>query len=121
MKVTVQVQGLYKHNRMLRARALKVPKGAISIAVGYQGVFYALYVHEIMYHHHDIGKAQYLIDPARSLQPFLPKIIAGVMRKGGDFAKGLLVAGQAIQRESELQVPVDTGFLKSQAFTEREQ
>lgn len=121
MKVSVQVVGLYNHRKMMKVRALAIPKGVISIAVGYRGVFYAMYVHEILSYHHPIGKAQYLIDPARILAPFLPQIVARVIRSGGTFAKGLLEAGRLIQHHSELQVPVDTGFLKSQAFTEREQ
>lgn len=121
MKVSVEVVGLYNHRKMMKARALAIPRGAISIAVGYRGVFYALWVHEILSYHHDIGKAQYLIDPARALAPVLPLVVARVMKSGGTFAKGLLEAGRLIQHHSELQVPVDTGFLKSQAFTEREQ
>lgn len=67
------------------------------------------------------GKAKFLEDPARRLQRRLGQIVAVAVTQGKTLAQALLTAGLELQRESQLEVPVDTGNLKNSAFTRLEQ
>lgn len=66
------------------------------------------------------GKAKFLEDPAKNAQAKLPKTIEEGMRAGKDLAGALLVAGLELQRDSQLECPVDTGNTKASAFTRLE-
>jgi hypothetical protein len=65
------------------------------------------------------GQAKFLEQPARELSNdgTLARIVMGAMAKGKTMLQGLLLAGLRLQRESQKLVPVDTGNLKSSAFT----
>ena len=91
-----------------------------SVIVGYRGVKYAIFVHENLQAAHTVGKAHFLTDPAKRLGKSLGKQIAANVRKGMTFGDAVYLAGLRIQRESQLEVPVDTGNLKGSAFTEKE-
>ena len=80
---------------------------------------YALFVHE----NTEVNKAarakkgqkaKFLEDPTRTLANSgeLGSIVTRVVRSGASIMKGLLVAGLRILRESDKEVPVDTGNLK---------
>lgn len=66
------------------------------------------------------GQAKFLEQPARENRARYAAIVAGEMRKGRTLVEALLVAGLALQRDSQLLVPVDTGNLKNSAFTRPE-
>jgi CRISPR/Cas system-associated exonuclease Cas4 (RecB family) len=77
----------------LRAKAVQARKeGAPVVVVGYTAA-YAIYQHED-----------------------LTMTVAG----GATLAQGLMLAGLRLQRESQLLCPVDTGHLRSSAFTRLE-
>lgn len=68
------------------------------------------------------GQNKFLEQPFRELHDELYDTIFQVtkslgMAKGHGLDKGLMVAGMRLQRESQELVPVDTGNLKSSAFT----
>lgn len=66
------------------------------------------------------GKSKFLEDPARRLEKVIGEIVREALKQGLSLAKGLLMAGMRLQRESMLEVPVDTGNLKASAFTRQE-
>lgn len=88
----------------------------LSVVVGYTQS-YAVYVHENTSAEHPVGNAKFLEGPARRLAPILSETIRAVAEQTGSLAKGLLVAGLRLQRESQMEVPVDTSALKASAFT----
>ena len=65
------------------------------------------------------GQPKFLTMPFRELGSSgeFRRIIIAAIRAGKTFAQGLLLAGLRLQRESQKLVPVDTGNLKSSAFT----
>lgn len=112
-----KVQGIEKVIAKLRDRAARARKDAnAKVSVGFS-TNYALIVHENLEANHPVGKAKYLIDPARRLAPELPRIVSQAMRQRKTMAQGMVLAGLRIQREAQLETPVDTGLLRSSAFT----
>lgn len=113
----MKIEGLEKVITALRNRAAKSAKGDdVSVTVGFsQG--YALYVHENRQAYHPVGRAGYLLDVARELQSELGWIVATALARGKTVGQALLLAGLRLQRESQKNVPVDTGALKGSAFT----
>ncbi len=103
----------------LKSRQGTVPQ-RMSVVVGYTQ-HYAIYVHENLEAHHEVGQAKFLEQPAREMAGQLHQMILRVMKKGGSFQQALLMAGLRIQRESQKLVPVDTGALKASAFTRIEE
>jgi hypothetical protein len=87
-----------------------------SVVVGYTQN-YAIYVHENLEAHHDVGEAKFLEKPYKNLARELAKVIATSMATGKRLIDALLLAGLRLQRESQKLVPVDTGALKNSAFT----
>lgn len=70
----------------------------------------------------DRAKSHYLSDPAMELRnsgEFL-RIMVEAMRGGKTLAQALLLCGLRLMRESQQQVPVDTGVLKASAFVRLE-
>ena len=63
------------------------------------------------------GRAGFLLDVARELSRELGEIVAKGLKRGLKMVDALLLAGLRLQRESQLNVPVDTGNLKASAFT----
>lgn len=124
-------------------RALKQRFGGktiVSVAVGYRGCNYALWVHEASGklkgqprkgNHPDgtprkgnywdpNGIPKFLEKPARELSSNVAQVVTDQLKSGTPLDQALFVGGLLIQRESQLSVPVDTGFLKASAFTEIE-
>jgi len=87
-----------------------------SVIVGYTQ-YYAIFVHENREVKHKVGRAGYLMDVAHEIQQELQNIVATVFKKTKNMVQALLLAGLRLQRESQLNVPVDTGALKASAFT----
>lgn len=90
-----------------------------SVIVGYTQQ-YAIYVHENLEAHHPVGQAKFLEQPARENGHRYAQIAADQLRKKRTMAQSLLVAGLALQADSQRLVPVDTGSLRASAFTRLE-
>lgn len=91
----------------------------VACVVGYTAK-YSLAVHEDLATFHAQGQAKYLEAPARLLRPVIADIVLKAKLRGLTTGQCLLLAGLKLQRESQLLVPVDTGFLRGSAFTKLE-
>jgi CRISPR/Cas system-associated exonuclease Cas4 (RecB family) len=112
-----EIKNLEKVIAQLRAKAAKSRQDAkASVSVGYTQS-YSLVVHENLEAFHPVGKAKYLSDPARLNQARYAEIVEKAMRQGKTMSQSLLLAGLALQRDSQSEVPVDTGALRGSAFT----
>ena len=117
MAELVKVLGLEKTIAKLRDKAAKsIKDDNVSVVVGYQ-TNYAIYVHEILTNYHPVGQAKFLEQPLRENRNKYGQLLTKVVQNGGTLAQGLVMAGLALQRDSQLLVPVDTGQLKNSAFT----
>lgn len=67
------------------------------------------------------GRAGFLLDVMREMAPRLRAEIVNSMKAGVSLAKSLVRAGLLLQRESQKNVPVDTGNLRASAFTRLEE
>lgn len=103
--------------RALEARSRK--EDNVSVSVGYSQS-YALRVHEDRNAYHAEGRAGFLTDVAREMARELGNLVRTLLLQGRDTAQALLVAGLRLQRESQKNVPVDTGALRASAFTRLE-
>ena len=90
-----------------------------SVAVGYTAA-YALWVHENRGANFKVGRAGFLLDVAREMGHELGKIVTDGLKRRLKLAQALLLAGLRLQRESQLNCPVDTGALRASAFTRAE-
>ena len=122
--------------RMLQSKAAEVPDDKIRVGVGFSAA-YAFYLHEKKemkwkglprkgkYHKgfywdpQDRAQPNFLVGPFREMREELAGIVRRVYAKTGDVEKALTVAGLRLQREAQLRVPVDFGFLKASAWTKR--
>jgi deoxyribodipyrimidine photolyase len=95
----------------------KKAQDADAAVVGYTAA-YALYVHENKNAHHKEGQqAKFLEGPAREHREELREEWIRVYRRTGSITQSNLGAALLLQRLSQAVVPVDTGFLRSTAFT----
>lgn len=115
-----KIEGLNKIYTLLRNRSKKLLDGKTggnpSVTVGFTQQ-YALYVHENLEAHHDVGQAKFLEQPAREMARDLAGIVADVVNNGGSLEAGLLQAGLELQSAAQELTPVDTSALKASAFT----
>ena len=88
----------------------------VSVVVGYSAA-YALFVHENLQAHHDVGQAKFLETPAREKQSQMAKIISKGMKAGMTPVQAMYAAGLYLQGESQKLCPVATGFLRNSANT----
>lgn len=116
-----RIEGLNRVRQALRKRERQARKDSnVSVIVGY-AANYALPVHENLEARHNSGQqAKYLEQPFREMAGEIASIVSRVAKATGSLAKGLLVAGMRLQRESQKIVPIKTGNLKGSAFTELE-
>lgn len=101
-----------------KLKAMLVAQQSVDVIVGYTAE-YAIHVHEDLEAYHSNGEAKYLERPFKELGPTLFKIVVTAMKGGATVEQALLLAGLRLQRESQKLVPVDTGNLKSSAFTRK--
>lgn len=87
-----------------------------AVIVGYTQS-YAIYVHENLAAHHEVGQAKYLEEPARTYRTTIANVITTALKKGADMVTALLLGGLFLQRKSQELCPVDTGALRASAFT----
>ena len=107
------------HSALAKLRK-KAAESNRTVQVGYTQD-YALFVHEVQAKHAEGKEWKYLESPARRLRTELATIIETIYKKTRSLAKGLLVAGLRLQRESQLIVPIDTSALKASAYTAYEE
>lgn len=116
----MRIEGLTKLVEQLRAKAAASRKDDdASVSVGYTQQ-YALFVHEDLTAKHKEGtQAKYLEQPARQMSSdgTMSDIFLRARRAGRTTAEALLLCGLAVQRESQILCPVDTGALRASAFT----
>lgn len=118
-----KMENLEKLVAQLRKRAAQSKEqasGKVSVAVGYTQS-YAIYVHEDLNARHPVGQAKFLEHPFRANRAKYTSLVHEAIQKGRTLAEALLLAGLALQRDSQLLVPVDTGALKNSAFTRLEE
>ena len=97
----------------LRSESLRPSRAVVT---GYsQG--YAIFVHENLEAHHEVGQAKFLEEPARDLQRVMAQQIKDSVKAGLPLEAAMLKAMLYLQRESQQLVPVDTGALRASAFT----
>lgn len=110
----------------------------VTIAVGYQGCNYAIFVHEASGklkgqprtgNHPDgtpkkgnywdpNGEPKFLEKTARELSPLIAQqIVRRLTNEGMQLEDALVMSGMLIERESNDIVPVDTSFLVQSSFT----
>lgn len=111
-----KISGVDNLTTKLRSRK---QKKSSSVVVGYSQN-YAIYVHERLDVNHDVGKAKYLEDPLRNNQDLITNQIKKNFQKHNDLEAAVFTGGLLLQSLSQSEVPVDTGALKSSAFTEKE-
>jgi CRISPR/Cas system-associated exonuclease Cas4 (RecB family) len=113
----MKIEGVSRVIEALEARIAQAIKSSkASVTVGYTQN-YAIFVHEDLVAHHTVGQAKFLEQPARMHQDKFRKIVEDSLRRKLTMSQALLLAGLALQRESQLLVPIDTGALKASAFT----
>jgi len=106
--------------RELRRLARQAQEMNGVVRVGYTAE-YAFFVHENLTASHRVGNAKYLEGPARRLGEEMAAIVRQEYIRRRKVIPGLLRAGLLLQRESQKEVPVDTGALKNSAFTRLEE
>ena len=111
----MRVEGLQAVIGRMKAIGAKYSEPA-SVIVGFTQN-YAIYVHENLEAHHPVGKAKFLEGPARRLKRELGEVVSKAVKAGARMEQALLLAGLRLQREAQLEVPVDTAALKNSAFT----
>lgn len=127
------IKGLKKYKAQLKDKIKqREAEARRSVAVGYTAN-YALYVHENVQmrlagkprpnnrgsYWDPQGKAgpRFLTGALRDNLPELRLTLNRVVKQTGSVTKGILAAGLLLQRKSQERVPVDTGNLRSSAFT----
>lgn len=128
-----RVQGVDAVARSFRQLAAKVgSQGVVDVIVGFSAN-YAVHVHENIemkwkgrprkggkgnyWDPPGRGQAKFLEEPARIHAKTLAEIVKTALARGAKLVQALYLAGLRLQRESQLLVPVDSGFLRASAFT----
>lgn len=95
--------------------AKRFPKDT-DIEVGYSTP-YAIYVHEDLQAAHTVGQAKFLEEPARLMVNDLRDVVARELMRGSTWVNALFSAAKLLEAATVPLVPVDTGLLRSTAFT----
>lgn len=115
----MRVEGLNRVITKLRQLALRYGNPDASVVVGYSAE-YALFVHENLQAHHNVGNAKFLEGPARRLKGRIATIVVEGLRRDLTFVQALLRGGLFLQGESQKEAPVATGYMRASAFTRPE-
>ena len=114
--MAVEVLRVKKLEGKLKQLEQKARRHSRGVLVGFTAK-YALAVHERVDIPHRVGQAKFLEEPAKTRIDEIKTTIRKVATKTGDFGRGLFAGGLLLQRFAQQLVPVNTGFLKSSAFT----
>jgi len=74
---------------------------------------YAIYVHEDLTKRHPVGQAKFLEEAVRRKEDAAKALMTQLAKAGENLETILRRAAELVLAESQLLVPVDTGFLKS--------
>lgn len=119
MANTIQILGVEKVLANFSRREKEaIEANSAEARVGYTAN-YAVFVHEINKNYRNGKQWKYLERPARQLNNSgeLGQIIIRAVKGGAKLQQALFLAALRIQRDSQKEVPVDTGNLKASAFT----
>lgn len=118
--LSMKIEGTREFERKIGDKAKKMARETSRpVVVGYTQS-YAIHVHENKEMHHTVGKAKYLEDPAKKHRKKIGNIIVFFYKRTGNLLLAMIQGGLFLQRESQQEVPVDTGALKNSAFTRPE-
>lgn len=112
-----KVEGLTRVVAALKAVGAKYGPATPRVHVGYRAA-YGIFVHENLEAYHPNGQAKFLETPAREEARNIAKIVHDGLKAGLTLEQALLRGGLYLQGKSQELVPVDTGNLRSSAFTE---
>ncbi len=90
-----------------------------SAIVGYSAS-YAVKVHNDLQSYHANGQALYLSEPAKMKRKQIAALVEKKLKAGANIEQALLVGAMYLQGESQLLVPVKTGYLRASAFSRLE-
>ena len=113
-----KVEGVPELKAKLKKAAEK--GGNVEGTTGYTQA-YGIYVHENLEAKHPIGNAKFLENPLRDGKAQMQAIIVSAMKSGKTMKEAVTLALLWLQRESQLQCPVDTAALRNSAFTRVEE
>lgn len=119
MRPAIEISGFDRVIAQLSKREQLAKTENCSAITGYTAA-YAVYVHEDRAAGHTVGKAGFLLDPFRRLEREIGSMVLTGVRSGLSLAQSILRAMLRVQRESQKEVPVDTGALRNSAFTRLE-
>lgn len=112
----MKIEGVTEIVKELQRRLDKVRlDSATAIKVGFSAS-YAIYVHENLEAHHEVGQAKFLEQPARANKSTYARIVAEQAKKGRPLGQALMVAALQLQRDAQQLCPVKTGALRNSAF-----
>lgn len=101
------------------ARFGKAPR--VTVRVGYSADYAGIQHERLDYHHAPPTQAKYLETPMRENGPQYQAMVEQGILNGLTLTQALMVAGIQLQQDSQFLCPVDTGYLRSSAFTEVEE
>lgn len=111
-----KIEGTQRLMYKLKAKHTKGNKKPVAVT-GYAMV-YAIYVHENLNARHAEGKmAKYLTGPARVYRKEIAKLVRDTYKSTGNLEAAVLIGALFLQRMSQEIVPIDTGALRSSAYT----
>lgn len=117
MAAAWEITGVDRLISKLQARArIARTERRIDGVVGYTAN-YAVYVHENLQVRHPTGQAKFLEQPLREHRGDLMAIIRKAYAATHVLTQAILLACLQLQRWSQELVPVDTGLLRSSAFS----
>jgi hypothetical protein len=115
--VSVKFSGVQSTiNKMKKRHQVTTSGGNITVEVGYAAP-YAIYVHEDLQAHHTVGEAKFLSKAVYRTDKLRKLVFQNALNQGKSMEKALLESAKLIIAQSQLLVPVDTGFLKNSVFT----
>jgi hypothetical protein len=111
----MRIDGLKALNATLKSME-RSADGSPVVEVGFSAA-YGIYVHEDLQAHHPTGQAKFLEQPARENAKKYAETIRMAVRTGLPLSRALVLAGLELQADAQRLTPVDTGALRSSAFT----
>jgi hypothetical protein len=101
-----RLKGFDEIQLKFKAISLKYTKGGNKVIdVGFT-MPYAIYVHEIVENHHDVGQAKFLTTPFREGRKTMLKIIKDSMKNGQALGSALALAGNWLKNRAVQLCPI---------------
>ena len=109
------IQNSGRLKQRLQKLANKYGPTKAEVHVGYFGVNYAIFVHEIQATHIPPTQCKFLERHARENQKKYAATMAGALKLGSSAMEAVTVAALLLQRDSQKLVPIDTSNLRGSA------